>query len=471
MPLWTKKELMFACKAKDPTSNFLYKSDCINGISIDDRTIKKGDLFIALIGDKFDGHNFIETALSKGACGVLVSNIKLAKKYNGLYVNDTKLALTQIGKSARDRFNGITIGITGSSGKTSTNYLLSSALKVFGKTHKTSGNNNNIIGLSLTLSRLHRDYDFCVLELGMNNAGEIRKLTKIARPNIALITNVSNSHIQNFKNEEEIAKEKSEIFSGLKKNGIAIINADNIWKDFLITQAKKVNAKIHLFGRSENSDTKIIKINDEKEGIIIFCDNIKNWHLKYLNFTQAENVIATVSIIKELKLQPKKIAEVISNLRPLSGRGEKLTINFNKNKKTFIIDDSYNANPASMKAALCDFYKLRLKLHQFESVIIIADMLELGDNSTQMHLELVPILQKINPDLLLTLGNYSKKINECLKTTSNCHSYFDINQLTKDIKQFIKPNQIILLKGSNGTGLWRLVSIFKKIIQENANAA
>ena len=471
MPLWTKKDLMTACKASDPTSSFLKSFDCIKGISIDDRTIKKGDLFIALIGDKFDGHNYLENAISKGACGVLVSNIILAKKYNGLFVNDTKEALLQIGRFARNRFNGITIGITGSSGKTSTNYLLSSSLKEFGKTHKTFGNNNNIIGLSLTLSRLPHNYDFCVLELGMNNTGEIRELTKIAKPNIALITNVSNSHIQNFKNEKDIAKAKSEIFFGLKKDGIAIINSDNIWKEFLITKAKKANAKIHLYGFSKNSNTQIIQIIDEKEGSTICYDEVKNWHLKYLNVTQAENAVAVVSVIKELKLQPEKVKEVISKLRPLSGRGEKLTINFNKSQKTFIIDDSYNANPASMKAALYNFYKLRRKLHEFQAVVIIGDMLELGDNSTQMHLELVPILKKINPDLLLTVGYHSKKIKDQLKLTSNFHSYNKIDQLIKDFKKFIKPNQIILLKGSNGTGLWRLVPIFKNIIQENANAA
>ena len=469
MPLWTKHDLMTACKGLDPTTNFL-KNNNILGISIDDRTINIGDLFIALVGDKFDGHNFIETAISKGACGVLVSDIRLAEKYDGLFVNDTKKALVQIGKFARIRFNGITIGITGSNGKTSTNYLLSNALKKFGKTHKTFGNNNNIIGLSLTLSRLPHDYDFCVLELGMSSAGEIGELSKIAKPNIALITNVSKSHIENFKNEKDIAKAKSEIYLGLRTNGTAIINSDNIWKQFLIAEAKKANAKIHLYGSCKNSTTKIIKISDEKDGSTIFYDKIENWHLKYLNMTQAKNAIATISVIKELKLEPKKVHKIISNLKPLSGRGEKLTINYCRDKKTFIIDDSYNANPASMKAALYNFNKLKLKLHKYETVIIIGDMLELGKHSTKMHLELVPILQKIKPDLLLTLGKASKKINDKLKITLNSHSYQKIDQLIKDIKKFIKPNQIILLKGSNGTGLWKLVSIFKDIIQENANA-
>ena len=471
MPLWTKHDLMSACKASDPTSNFLKNFNNIAGISIDERTINEGDLFIALIGEKFDGHSYIENAISKGACGVLVSNIRMAKKYNGLLVDNTKKALINIGKFARNRFNGITIGITGSSGKTSTNYILSNSLTEFGKTHKTLGNNNNIIGLSLTLSRLPHDFDFCVLELGMNNIGEIRELTKIARPNIALITNVSNSHIQNFKDEKKIAKEKSEIFTGLEKNGIAIINSDNIWKDFLINEARKAYAKIHLFGYSKISNTQIIKLVDEKQGSSIFYDKKENLNLKYLNTTQAKNVIATISVIKELKLPIKKITKVISNLKPLSGRGEKLIINFNSKQRTIIIDDSYNANPASMKAALKNFNKLKLKLNNFETLVILGDMLELGDSSTEMHLDLIPILKEINPNLLLTVGKYSKNINDQLNFTINTHSYLAINQLLKDIRQFIKPNQIVLLKGSNGTGLWKLIPIFKNMIQENVNAA
>tara|TARA_X000000950_G_scaffold191792_1_gene231483 strand:+ start:376 stop:1791 length:1416 start_codon:yes stop_codon:yes gene_type:complete len=471
MALWTKQELMSACNGSDPTLNFLNSRENINGISIDDRTIQKGELFIALIGENFDGHKFIESAIAKGACGVLVSNLKTAKKYNGLFVNDTKKALINIAEFARKRFKGITIGITGSSGKTSTNFILSSALNQYGKTHKTYGNNNNLIGLSLTLSRLPRDFNFCVLELGMNNSGEIRELTKIAKPKIAVITNVSNSHIQNFKNEKEIAKAKSEIFLGLEKNGVAIINSDNIWKDFLITEAKKVNARIHLFGHSENSNTHIIKLVNKKEGSTISYDKIDNWYLKYLNTTQAENVIASISVIKELKLPIKKVIKVISNLQPLSGRGEKLIINFDSKKKTIIIDDSYNANPASMKAALYNFNNLKTKYHTLETVLIIGDMLELGKSSTKIHLELIPILKIINPSLLITVGKYTKKLNDKLNLKVDCYSYFEINQLIKEIKKHIRPNQIVLLKGSNGTGLWKLLPIFKSIVQENANAA
>ena len=154
-PLWTKKDLMLATNASDPSSYFLEKVNGILGISIDDRTIKKGDLFIAIIGNKFDGHDFIENAIKKGAYGIMVSDKKLAEKYNGILVKDTKKALKQMAKFSRYRFKGTTIALTGSSGKTSTNHLLSSSLKKFGKTHHTQGNNNNLTGLTLTLSRLH----------------------------------------------------------------------------------------------------------------------------------------------------------------------------------------------------------------------------------------------------------------------------------------------------------------------------
>ena len=163
--------------------------------------------------------------------------------------------------------------------------------------------------------------------------------------------------------------------------------------------------------------------------------------------------------------------KLISKIKPLTGRGEKLIINFNNKQKTIIIDDSYNANPASMMAALQNFNNLRIKYREFEAIVIIGDMLELGKSSTKIHLDLVPILKNINPSLLLTVGKYTKKINDKLNLAVKCHSYYEISQLIKEIKQFIKPNQIILLKGSNVTGIWKLVPIFKKINQENTKVA
>ena len=470
-PLWTKKELMTAASALDPSLNFLQNVDGIWGISIDDRTIKKGDLFIALRGDKFDGHNFIENAIKKGAYGIIVSDKKLANQYQALLVKDTKTALKQIAKFSRHRFKGTTIALTGSSGKTSTKHFISNSLKSFGKVHSTYGNNNNIIGLSLTLSRLYYDYNYCVLELGMSNTGEIKELTEIAKPDIALITNVSNSHIQNFKNEKAIAAAKSEIFLGLNENGIAIINADNLWSEYLVNKAKKSCAKIHLFGYSKVSNTRITKLIDDKEGSTISYDNTKNLHLKNLNTTQAINAIATISVIKELKLCHATSKKILSNIKPLSGRGEKLEINFGQKHKTYVIDDSYNANPASMRSALCNFYETKKKLSSFKTVLIIGDMLELGKDTKEIHFALVPMINKINPDALITIGTYTKKITNKLNIEINCNSFLTTTPLLKKIHQFIRPNQLILVKGSNGIGLWKLIPILKNINHEIYNVA
>ena len=469
--LWTKKDLIEATNAIDPTLNFMNKIIGISGISIDDRTIKPGDLFIAFKGNKFDGHDFVKSAISKGAGGIIVSDLKLAKKYNGLLVNDTNKALLNIAKFGRNRFKGTTIALTGSSGKTSTKHLLSSSLKTYGTTHSTQGNNNNIIGLALTLSRLNPNYKYCVLELGINNIGEMEELTKLALPDIALITNVTNSHIQNFKNEKEIASAKSKIFLGLNKNGIVILNSDNIWSEFLIKEAKKINAKIHLFGHTKKSNTFISNIIQVKNGATVCFDDKQDWHLNYLNTTQALNAIATIAVIKELKLNLINALTTISEMSPISGRGNNITIKFKDNKKTFIIDDSYNANPDSMNSALNNFQNMKNKFKSYETILIIGDMLELGDSSNELHFKLVPIIKKIKPNILITLGVYTSKICKELCSSINCYPYLSIDRLLTDIKKHLRPTQIILIKGSHGTNLWKLPPILKQNIQEEYNAA
>ena len=469
--LWIKKDLIEATNAIDPTLNFMNKIIGISGISIDDRTIKPGDLFIAFKGNKFDGHDFVKSAISKGAGGIIVSDLKLAKKYNGLLVNDTNKALLNIAKFGRNRFKGTTIALTGSSGKTSTKHLLSSSLKTYGTTHSTQGNNNNIIGLALTLSRLNPNYKYCVLELGINNIGEMEELTKLALPDIALITNVTNSHIQNFKNEKEIASAKSKIFLGLNKNGIVILNSDNVWSEFLIKEAKKINANIHLFGHTKKSNTFISNIIQVKNGATVCFDDKQDWHLNYLNTTQALNAIATIAVIKELKLNLINALTTISEMSPISGRGNNITIKFKDNKKTFIIDDSYNANPDSMNSALNNFQNMKNKFKNYETILIIGDMLELGDSSNELHFKLVPIIKKIKPNILITLGVYTSKICKELCSSINCYPYLSIDRLLTDIKKHLRPTQIILIKGSHGTNLWKLPPILKQNIQEEYNAA
>ena len=472
-PLWTKQELLKATEVNDPNLKFLSESgNNIYGVSINDKTIKKGDLFIALKGDKFDGHNFIKSALDKGASGIIVSDLNVAKKFNALYVIDTKDALIKLAKFSRNRFEGKTIAITGSSGKTSTRSIATITLKEYGLTHCSEGNNNNLIGLCLTLSRLPSTNKYCVLELGMNHQGEMEELSKIALPNIALVTNVSNSHIENFKDERKIAEAKSEIFLGLKNKATVILNADNKWCDFLYNKAKKSNAVIHLFGSKEYCKTKILKIEDKQEGTIICFDHIKKWRLRYLNSLQANNAIAVISILKELKLDISAGMKVMTKVKPLAGRGETIILRFKDGQKSLLIDDSYNANPVSMNAALLNFHKLKSKQQYYETVLVIGDMLELGKISKEMHAELIPIIKKINPDFLITLGDQTQSISKKLNSRINCIPYSEIEELLKDMPKIIQPNQLILIKGSNGTGLWKLINLIKNknLFQESHNA-
>ena len=467
--LWTKQELITATNGSDPSSSFLKDKKGVFGISIDDRTIKEGDLYVAIKGDKYDGHDFINSAITKGASGVIVSDKKLALRISGLLVKDTKVALKNIAQFSRNRFTGKVIAITGSSGKTSTKHILATSLQEFDKTHFTQGNNNNIIGLSLTLSRLPKEYAFCVLELGMNHTGEIKELALISKPHIALITNVSSSHIENFNSEKEIASAKSEIFIGLNANGVAIINSDNAWCDYLKEKAKKYTTKIKLYGHTVKSNHQIKKIIDEKDGSTIFLENNRPWHLKYMSSVQALNAVGTLAVVEELRLSQETAKKTITDIKPLSGRGHKIIINFKNNQESLLIDDSYNANPDSMYSSLCNLYKIKSKLHNYETVLIIGDMLELGKKAKLKHLELIPILKKINPNLLITVGSFTQLISKKLKIKS--YSYLSVDELLSKIKDIIKPNQLILIKGSNGTNLWKLVKVLQNFNQEKNNAA
>ena len=461
-PLWTKKELIEATGAIDPTNKFLDKKNAdILGVRINEKTIKKHDLFIALKGDRVDGHNFIESALQKGAIGSIASDYEIAKKYNALYVVDTKVALIKMAEYSRKRFKGKTIGITGSSGKTSTKFITMAALQNYGATHSTEGNNNNLLGLSLTLARLPSTSKYCVLELGMNSGGEIEKLAKIASPNIALITNVSNSHIANFKSEKDIAAAKSEIFLGLKDPGITILNADGKWCAYLSSKAKKANSKIYYFGSKSTCKTKVLKIQKEINGTTVSFNDTKNWFLDNLNSTQAINAISVLALLDVLKLDISQGMKTISKLKPLPGRGEKVIINFKENNNSIIIDDSYNANPSSMNIALISYYKSKFNFPNYNSILIIGDMLELGNYSDKMHQKLVPIINKIDPSLIITVGNEIKKITRNLKNKIKCRTYLNVEKLLIDLPKIIQPNQYILIKGSNGTGLWKIINLLK----------
>ena len=450
--LWTKNELIKASKGLDLTEKFLNDKK-ITGISIDTRSINHNDLFIAIKGKNYDGHNFLEKAIKKGASGVVVSCKDSALRYNGLYVKNTYASLINFAEFSRNRFKGKIISITGSNGKTTTKDMAKIIFKEFGKTFATPGNNNNIIGLSLSLMKLPYNYNYCILELGMSKKSELKKLSLIAKPDLIIISNVSNNHLENFKSEKDIALAKSEIFHGLTKDGQVILNYDNKWYSFLKKIALNYTDQIIPFGFKKS----IFSVFQEKDGILIKSENFIT-NLNHLQHHLALNLISILTVVKCLKLNLNKIKEKIKHLSPSDGRGNQFRLRINANKTITVINDAYNSSPHSLETSLTNLYKNNSNKY----VLIIGDMLELGPNSYTYHKKIVPFLKKLSPKTLFTIGNISKILSDNLKNNFVCRHFKNIKLLEVNFDKLVHNNDTVFVKGSNGTGLYKFCKNLEK---------
>ena len=450
--LWTKHELINASNGKDLTAKFLNNKK-ITGISIDTRSIKQNDLFIAIKGKNYDGHDFLDKAIQKGASGIIVSCKESALRHNGLLVNNTQTALINFAKFSRNRFKGKIIGITGSNGKTTTKDMAKIILSEFGKTFATPGNNNNIIGLSLSLMKLPYNFHYGILELGMSKKNELVKLSLIAKPDLIIISNVSNNHIENFKSEKEIALAKSEIFHGLKKNGKIILNYDNKWFSFLKKIALNYTDQIIPFGVKKS----IFSIFQKEGSFLIKSENFKT-NLNHLPHHLALNLISILTVVKFLKLDLNRIKEKIKHLSPTDGRGNQFKLKINANKTITVINDAYNSSPHSLETSLANLYKNNSNKY----VLIIGDMLELGPNSYTYHKKIVPFLKKLSPKTLFTIGNISKILSDNLKNNFVCRHFKNIKLLEVNFDKLVHNNDTVFVKGSNGTGLYKFCKNLEK---------
>ena len=450
--LWTKDELIKASKGKDLSTKFLNEKK-ITGISIDTRSIQQNDLFIAIKGKNYDGHDFLEKALKKGASGVIVSCKDSAIKYNGLFVKNTYVALINFAKFSRNRFKGKIIAITGSNGKTTTKDFAKIMFNEFGKTFATPGNNNNIIGLSLSLMKLPYNCHYCILELGMSKKNELKKLSLIAKPNLIIISNVSNNHLENFESEEDIALAKSEIFHGLEKNGQVILNYDNKWFSFLKKVALNYTNQVIPFGIKKS----IFSIFQKKGSFLIKSENFKT-NLNHLPHHLVLNLISILTVIKLLKLDLNKIKEKIKSISPSDGRGNQFKLRIDSNKTITVINDAYNSSPHSLKTSLTNLYKNNSNKY----VLIIGDMLELGPNSYSYHKKIIPFVKKLNPKILLTIGNLSKILSDNLKNNIICKHFQNIKLLETNFKKLVQNNDTVFVKGSNSIGLYKFCKNLEK---------
>ena len=420
-----------------------------HAISINSKKIKKDDIFIAIKGLNFDGHDYINEAFKNGAIAAIISDEKKISK-NTILVNDTKKSLADISSLFLMKFKPFVIGITGSNGKTTTKELIKSILDSNYGTNKilaTQANYNNDIGLPLTIFNLNSEHSHIVLEMGMSHPKEISYLANIAPPNFAVITNIGEAHIENFKNREAIANEKKDILRNLKAEGTAILPKDSEFFNFLVKDLK--NVKVLSFGMSKDADISC-ELLDHKKILIKTPKYDLEIKSKLLGHNNISNILAAVTCAYQLKINPTKIKEGIENITPIPSR---LELKEGK-KRAAIIDDTYNANPSSFLSAI-------EVLNEFpgKKILVIGDMAELGENSRIYHQELSRTIKESKINITLGLGKYTKEIITLLGRNNTWFRSKD--DLVKHLYACMKGSTI-LVKGSRSM---KMEEIVKKLIK------
>ncbi|MBQ7132143.1 MAG: UDP-N-acetylmuramoyl-tripeptide--D-alanyl-D-alanine ligase [Oscillospiraceae bacterium] len=431
--------------------------DCnVLDISTDTRAISQGSVFVALKGANFDGHNFAKNAARAGACAV-VSQLEI-EDIPCLVTDDTTKALGDIARGYRNKFSPILVGITGSVGKTTTKDMVALVLSEKYKTLKTQGNLNNHIGLPKTLFGLDSTYEAAVIEMGMNHFGEIDYLTNIAKPNIAVITNIGWSHIENLGSREGILKAKLEILNSMQDDMPLVINADD---EMLFSQKSQLERNIITYGiDNQNADIKAIDINpgDSKTEFSIICGDEKcDITLNATGTHNVLNALCAFAVGKNCGLENEQIQSALSKFKPNAMRQNVIKAN-----SISIIADCYNASPDSMKAAL---EMLNLQSGK-RRIAVLGDMLELGEYSKALHSAVGEYCAKSSADMVFCVGAQSKYIarSASLKGKAAKH-FFNPETLIQTLKETVCEGDVILFKASRGMHLENVIkSLFGDII-------
>ena len=437
------------------------ESQHVTSVSIDSREIAPGALFVAIKGDQFDGHDFVEAAIAKGAVAALVSK-KHASRYAGLAlitVPDSLEGLVDLARAARARSNAKIVAITGSVGKTSTKEAIRHVLSGAGKTHASIKSFNNLWGVSLMLARMPRDMDFGVFELGMNHAGEISLLSKLVQPHIAVITSIAPAHLDQLGSLEAIAHAKSEIFDGLVKQGCAVINIDHDYANILLTKARALQLeKIVTYGFCESAEVRIEPVAQHLESAkanIVWPDLDLELTLASAGRHRLANATAALCVARLLRVDVEKALAVLATLKEMEGRGAILSFGPASNPLQ-VVDESYNANPLSMQASLEVF--AGMSTPSGCKVLVLGDMLELGPTSEELHANLATAILNCSPDRIYLVGKHMAVLSEKLGKTRISGHGLTIGDISASILNGLDYGDLVMVKGSNGVRLGDLVS-------------
>jgi UDP-N-acetylmuramoyl-tripeptide--D-alanyl-D-alanine ligase len=474
MTLWTAADAA-AATGGTATTNWT-----ATGVSIDTRTIQPGDLFVAL-KDIRDGHEFVSSALAKGAAAALVSHIPngLSAEAPLLIVDDVLEALTRLGAAGRARSRAKVVGVTGSVGKTSTKEMLRAILSGQGSVHAAEASYNNHWGVPLTLARLPQDTDFAVIEIGMNHPGEIAPLARLARPHVALITIIAPAHLEAFDSLAGIAREKAAICEGLEPGGTAVLPADLETSQILIDIARAHPAQVVTFGTSPKADYHLTSASLHDSATIVRAVHAGQPFLfKVLSPGRhfALNGLGALAVAEALGLDPVISATDLGHWSPPQGRGmkERILLDAVESQGFDLFDDAFNANPTSMAAALDVLIAAQPqdgpgRIATGRRIAILGDMLELGPTEDALHRAIAahPGLQKITT--IHCVGPRMKALHALLPRAQRGEWVAEAKDLLPRLRSLVDAGDVVLVKGSKGIKVSLLVDGLKKMGQSVAS--
>jgi len=448
-----------------------------SGVSIDTRTLLPGDLFVAL-KDRRDGHDYTANALAKGAAAAMVNRVPEGVTPGAplLIVDDVSRGLEALGRAGRTRFGGRVAGVTGSAGKTSTKEMLRTVLKRQGQVHAAEASHNNHWGVPLTLARMPPDADFALIEIGMNRPGEIAPLAKMARPHVAMITTIASAHMEAFCSIEEIAHEKAAILQGVEPKGIAILNGDVGTARIPREVALERGLDVRMFGEGESLAYRLsgIHLADDSASISV-CAALPDGEVFYRIASAgrhfAVNALGVLAAVEALGADVALAAHDMSSWRPTAGRGtrEKVVLD-PADRKTAVelIDDAFNANPASMAAAL-EVLAASQPAHghgcieKGRRVAILGDMLELGPDASRDHASVAGLPHVSEIDILHCSGPRMRALWEALPERKRGRWTLNADDLAADARNLIDAGDVVLVKGSKGSCISRVVDAIREL--------
>ncbi|MFL6846856.1 MAG: UDP-N-acetylmuramoyl-tripeptide--D-alanyl-D-alanine ligase [Sphingomicrobium sp.] len=447
--LWTSEEI---AAATGGTASATFE---VTGVTFDSREVEPAFLFIAMPGTVHDGHTFVDGAFTAGAAGAMVS-----QPVDGphVLVDDTFAALQALGRAARERSQAMIFGVTGSVGKTSTKEALYAALDRIapGRAHRSVKSYNNHTGVPLSLARMPRDSEFAVFEMGMNNAGEIAALTRQVRPHLALVTAVAPAHIENLGSEEAIADAKGEIFQGLEPDGVAIVPNDTPQRDRLVKAARRHADRIITFGAGDADVHAVHAVAAENGGSLISAALLD----RELTFTISQpgehwvsNALAVLAAVEAVGADVALAALALADLAGLKGRGARHVIALDGGE-ALLIDESYNANPASMAATL---KSLGAERDVTRRIAVLGPMRELGEHSAELHAALAPAVLDAHVDELILIGEEMRPLAEQVVGKVSLDLVDSVDEAADHLLNRVRPGDAVLVKASNSVGLAKLV--------------